>query len=206
MMAVLTDTRDKRNMQFKNAPSGWKVKSSKKVYENYYLAVYEDTLDLNGEENRLYIRGVRRDYSTIVPFVSDNEILVIKSYRHLVDSVQIEIPSGYIDEGENAEQAAIRELAEETGYRAEKIVPIGSYTLDYSMLIQKGHVFAAYGLAKKSKQRLGRMEKIEVVIMSIDEIRKLLNEGKIMNAASIVALYRALGYNERQERHDIASH
>jgi hypothetical protein len=87
-------------MQLENAPKGWKVNSTKKVYSNYLLELYEDVLDLNGKE-KTYLRGVRKDYSTVVPFVSKDEILVIESYRHLADSTQIEVPSGYIDEGES---------------------------------------------------------------------------------------------------------
>ncbi len=178
----------------KNAPAGWKLKSTKKVYDTYFLTVYEDTLDLNGVD-RIYVRGVRRDYATIVPFVSDSEILMIKSYRHLVDSVQLEVPSGYIDEGETPEQAAGRELLEETGYVANRIVPVVSYTLDYSMFMQKGHVFAAYGLEKRGSQKLGKMEKIEVARMQIEELKQLLAQGGILNAASIVALYQSLAHH-----------
>jgi hypothetical protein len=53
-------------MQLENAPKGWKVNSTKKVYSNYLLKLYEDTLDLNGKE-KIYLRGVRKDYSTVVP-------------------------------------------------------------------------------------------------------------------------------------------
>ena len=56
-------------MQLENAPKGWKVNSTKKVYSNYLLELYEDTLDLNGKE-KIYLRGVRKHYSTVVPFVS----------------------------------------------------------------------------------------------------------------------------------------
>ena len=87
-------------MQLENAPKGWKVNSTKKVYSNYLLELYEDLLDLNGKE-KIYLRGVRKDYSTVVPFVSKDEVLVIESYRYLVDSTQIEVHSGYIDEGES---------------------------------------------------------------------------------------------------------
>jgi ADP-ribose pyrophosphatase len=85
------------------------------------------------------------DYSTIVPFISKDRILVLRSYRHLVDSIQVEAPSGYIEDGESPEQAARRELEEETGYTAKKIVTLGYYTLDYTMFEQKGNVFVAYG-------------------------------------------------------------
>jgi ADP-ribose pyrophosphatase len=183
-----------------NAPKEWKIISSKKVYSNEYLHVYEDKFDLNGIE-KIYIRGIRKDYSTIVPFVSKDEILIIKSYRHLVDSIEIEVPSGYIDEGETAKQAAIRELKEETGYTAKDIISIGSYTLDYSMFKQKGNIFIAYDLDKEKEQSLGIMEKIDVEIIKIKEIEKLLLRGKISNAASIVAFYRALDYHKKNNNH-----
>lgn len=96
----------------KNAPAGWKILSSRKKYSSRYLTVYEDMLDLAGRK-KLYIHADRIDYSTIVPFAEDGSIMTIKSYRHLVDSYQIEVPSGYIDPGETPRQAAIRELEEE---------------------------------------------------------------------------------------------
>jgi ADP-ribose pyrophosphatase len=181
-----------------NAPKEWRIISSKNVYDNYFINLYEDTLGINGKE-KIYVRGIRKDYSTVVPFISSDEILMIKSYRHIVDSVEIEVPSGYIDEGESAKQAAIRELAEETGYVAKDVISIGSYTLDYSMFEQKGNLFIAYGLSKEQEQSLGMMEKIETETMKVKEIEELLLEGKISNAASIVALYRAIDYHKKKQ-------
>src|ERR671919_2536431 len=173
---------------FKNAPPGWTIKLVKQVYSNDLIKLFEDTLDLDGEE-KIYTRAIRRNYSTIVPFISNDKILIIRSYRHFVDSIQVEAPSGYIEDGETPYEAAKRELKEETGYEAQKIVSLGHYTLDYSMFEQNGNIFAAYDLLTnkeaKSKQSLGKMEKIEVDIISIDEIKRLLYEGKILNAASI---------------------
>jgi ADP-ribose pyrophosphatase len=186
---------------FKNAPLGWRIKSTKQIYSNDDLIkLYEDTLDLNGED-KIYIRAIRRSYSTIVPFISKNELLVIRSYRHLVDSIQVEAPSGYIEDGETPDQAAKRELEEETGYEAKKIVSLGYYTLDYTMFEQKGNIFAAYDLVNGGKkQSLGKMEKIETDFISVDEIKQLLSEGKILNAASIVAFYRALDFHRQYIR------
>ena len=181
---------------FRNGPPGWRIKSSKKVYSHHLITLFEDTLDLDGED-RIYIRAIRRDYSTVVPFISKNQLVIIRSYRHLVDSIQVEAPSGYIEDGETPYEAAKRELKEETGYEARKIVSLGHYTLDYSMFEQNGNVFAAYDLLTKAKQSLGKMENIKVDIITIDEIKRLLYEGKILNAASIVAFYKALDFHER---------
>jgi ADP-ribose pyrophosphatase len=167
------------------------------MYSNELIELYEDTLYLEGQE-KIYVRGIRKDYSTIVPFISKDEILMIKSYRHLVDSIQIEVPSGYIDKGETPREAAIRELREETGYTATDVISIGHYTLDYSMFEQKGNLFVAYGLIKEGLQSLGIMEKIDIEVITVKEIKHLLFEGKVLNAASIVALYRALHFHEQQ--------
>ena len=104
-------------------PSDWKFESSRKIYSNKYIELYEDVLDIRNKK-KIYTRAKRNDYSTIVPFVSDNEILVIKSYRHLVNSYQIEAPSGYIENGETPFEAANRELKEETGYGANNIISL----------------------------------------------------------------------------------
>lgn len=181
---------------FNNAPKGWQTLSTKNVYSNYYLDLYEDKLNINGIQ-KIYIRGVRKNYSTIVPFVSDNEILIIKSYRHLVDSIQIEVPSGYIDQGESAIQAAKRELEEETGYICKEMICIGSYTTDYTMFDQIGNIFIAYGLVKEKEQSLGIMEKIHTEIIKITDMEELLLRGKILNSSSIVALYRAIDYHKK---------
>ena len=140
-----------------NLPTGWTLKSSRKIYSNKYIELFEDVLDIKNKK-KIYTRAIRKDYSTIVPFISDNEILVIKSYRHLVNSYQIEAPSGYIDPGETPLEAAMRELKEETGYRANNIIDLGSYTLDYTMFEQKGNLFVGYDLVNERKQNLGMME------------------------------------------------
>ena len=170
--------------------------STKNVYVNDLIELYEDTLKLGARGNKVFVRGIRRNYSTIVPFISRSQILAIKSYRHIVDSIQIEVPSGYIENGESPQYAATRELREETGYAAKRMVSIGSYTLDYSMFEQRGYIFVAYDLIREAEQSLGNMEKIELTILTINEMRRLLSDGKIINAASIVALYKAIDYHK----------
>jgi hypothetical protein len=63
---------------FKNAPPGWTLMSVKHIYSNDLIELFEDTLDLDGEE-KIYTRAICRNYSTIVPFISNNEILIIRS-------------------------------------------------------------------------------------------------------------------------------
>lgn len=181
----------------KNSPNNsWRILRSKKVYSNEYIQLFEDLLNIN-ETNKVYIRGKRKNYSTVVPFLSEREVLVIRSYRHLVDSIQFEIPSGYIEEGESPIDAAQREFNEETGYVTNNMVFVGEYTLDYSMFEQKGFIYAAYDLVKKNKQNLGLMESIKIESLTIEELKNMLFKGQILNAASIVALYKSFDFHEK---------
>ena len=181
----------------KNSPNNsWRILRSKKVYSNEYIQLFEDLLNINGT-NKVYIRGKRKNYSTVVPFLSEREVLVIRSYRHLVDSIQFEIPSGYIEEGESPIDAAQREFNEETGYVTNNMVFVGEYTLDYSMFEQKGFIYAAYDLVKKNKQNLGLMESIKIESLTIEELKNMLFKGQILNAASIVALYKSFDFHEK---------
>ena len=178
-------------------PKGWKIESSKHVHSNNFIQVYEDVINIGGTE-KIYTRIKRKNYSTVVPFISKDQIMVIKSYRHLINSIQIEVPSGYIEPGEEPKEAAVRELREETGYKAKKIIDIGSYTLDYTMFDQKGYLFVAYDLEYEGLQQLGTMELIEPAFMTVKEVLKLLSEGKILNASSIVAFYKAINYHSEK--------
>jgi ADP-ribose pyrophosphatase len=183
---------------------GWKTVETKNIYSNKYIELYEDVMEINGKK-KTYTRGIRRDYSTVVPFISSDKILIIKSFRHFVNSIQIEVPSGYIEDNETPETAAIRELREETGYRPGRIINIGTYTLDYSMFQQVGNLFVAYDLVKEGEQELGLMELIEPTIMTVSEIRTLLQECKILNSSSIVAIYRAIDFNKKQKSQEQSS-
>jgi hypothetical protein len=65
------------------------------------------------------------------------------------------------------------------------------------MFEQTGYIFVGYDLIRKGEQSLGKMEKIELIILTINEVKRLLFGGKIINAASIVALYKAIDYHQR---------
>ena len=68
------------------------------------------------------------------------------------------------------------------------------------MFEQKGYIFAAYDLVKKQEPRLGLMENIQTESLTTVQVKEMLMNGKILNAASIVALYRLLDFHEKNMR------
>ena len=100
-------------------------------------------------------------------------------------------PEGAIDEGEKLEECAARELLEETGYQAEKIIFLKTFHQAYAT--QKQHVLLATNCKKVAEQNLDENEFIEVLKMPLDEFRFFLKDKKDERInGNVAAAYLAL--------------
>ena len=159
-----------------------------KVFENEHFAVYEEDLILpNGNEVRwTFIR----DYVTVgvIAFTPQGKLLLVKQYRPAIKQELIEIPAGLVDPGEDVESAALRELEEETGYRAEKITKICEYFRSPGFSSSKMHIYYAEDLVR-TVQNLDEnefLEVLEVDVKEIDEILKTPLDGKTLYALNYI--------------------
>ncbi|MCX5749376.1 MAG: NUDIX hydrolase [Candidatus Saganbacteria bacterium] len=123
----------------------------------------------------------------VVPFLNDNEIVMIRQYRPAVERFIWELPAGTLEKGESPVKCAKRELIEEIGYCAKKIVHL--YNIipapGYSSEILK--YYAAFGL-KKVKKQSQNDEVIREEIFNKKQIRKMFESGKIVDSKTITAL------------------
>jgi len=124
----------------------------------------------------------------IIPFISKNEIILIRQYRYPLKKFIWELPAGKVKEGESIKECAARELEEETGFKAGKLKKLFSFysTPGYSSEII--HVFIASEL-KKGEQKLDEREIIpRVKRFKIKDAIKLITERKIKDGKTILAL------------------
>lgn len=124
---------------------------------------------------------------TILPLVDDDHVCLIKNYRLSVDEVLIELPAGTIDPPEAPRETAERELAEETGYRAERIELLHSFFLSPGILDEKMHLFAATQLTAGPTAHEAD-ERMENYVVSWTEAMRMIDQGKICDAKTIVGL------------------
>ena len=128
----------------------------------------------------------------IVPLtLTDETILVIQPRVFTKSGIGIEVPAGYIDEGETPEEAALRELKEETGYVPEKLIHLKEYYQDQGCSAAYNHAFLALGCKKMYEQVLDKDEYINYLECYFKDVIDLVNEGIINDANSIIAINEA---------------
>lgn len=127
--------------------------------------------------------------AAIVPFLSEERVLLIRQYRHAAGGTLWEVPAGKLD-GDTPEVCARRELEEEAGQRAGRLVPLGSILTSPGFTDEVIHLFAAFEL-EAVPQRLEEDEIIELVPMRLDDALELVFSGEMRDAKSALALLQA---------------
>ncbi|MFP6654626.1 MAG: NUDIX hydrolase [Myxococcota bacterium] len=141
-------------------------------------------------------RCVEMDYvqhpgaAAVVPFLDQDRILMIRQYRFVTGGEIMEIPAGKLDPGETPEGCAARELVEETGYRAGRIVRLGAIWASPGFTDEIIHLFAAFDL-EKSVQQLEPDEIIELRPMPLTQAIKMLRASDVSDGKSLIALMLA---------------
>ncbi|MCU0872174.1 MAG: NUDIX hydrolase [Pirellulaceae bacterium] len=126
----------------------------------------------------------------IVPVVDENHVCLIRNFRVSAGKTLVEIPAGTLEPDEDPRAAALRELAEETGYRADRLELLTACYLSPGILDERMHVFVATGLTLGPAAREPG-EQIENLVVTWDEAIQQIRDGTIEDAKTIVGV---LGY------------
>lgn len=163
---------------------------SRVAWRGRTITVFEEDVTLpNGHAVTLDV--VRHPgASAVVPFVGEDEVLLIRQFRHCAGGTILEVPAGKLDPGEAPERCAARELEEEAGQRAGRLVALGSILTTPGFTDERIHLFAAFDLVPVP-QRLEHDELIEVVRMSLGDALGCVFRGELRDAKSALALLQA---------------
>ena len=128
--------------------------------------------------------------AAVVPFVSASEVLLIRQYRHAAGGTILEVPAGKLDPGESPASCAARELEEEAGCRARRLVDLGWIWTTPGFTDERIFLFAGFEL-EHAPHRHDADEVIEPLRMSLEEALRLVFAGEINDAKSALALLKA---------------
>ena len=139
--------------------------------------------------------GVEGDYIimdapdwTIVIAEHNDKFLMVKQWRHGEAALSVEFPGGVIDAGETPKQAAIRELEEETGYKAGKLTKLGTVNPNPALFSNHVHFFLAQELTATGKQNLDNDEFINCIELTKKEVLEGMGTEQFPHAIMGMAL------------------
>ena len=128
----------------------------------------------------------------------DNQVILVEQYRHPIGKKILELPGGFVDEGEAAQQAIGRELLEETGYSFESVHYLAHTAANPGVLNNYTHLFLALGGKKIAAQQLDANEEITIHFKSLAEVKQLLLDNKIEQSMHALCMFYAFQFLENR--------
>ena len=125
--------------------------------------------------------------SVVLPITADGDLVLVRQYRYAVGEFLWEVPAGHIDAGELPEEAARRELVEETGYYPRRLQKLLDFYPAPGFTDERMHLFRASELEER-EPRPEEDENIEVRLFDLKEARRMVSAREIRDAKTLVAL------------------
>jgi 8-oxo-dGTP pyrophosphatase MutT (NUDIX family) len=130
------------------------------------------------------------DWVNVVALTPEKNVLIVQQYRFGVGRTTLEIPAGIVERGETSEQAAVRELKEETGFTATRWSYLGWVDTNSAFLDNRCHQWLALDVVQTAIPELDEGEEISVMELSPEEIRAEIERGTMRNSLSLLSLAR----------------
>jgi ADP-ribose pyrophosphatase len=171
----------------------WTTTTKKIVAESPFLKLEEHRKEESGTGRHGYFFIVHApDWVNTIAITEQQEVVLIEQFRHGSDRIELEIPSGIIDEDENPADAAIRELLEESGYeRTDKseFKKIGEVIPNPAFIRNKCYTFLLTNVRLTGDTSFDENENIRVRLIPRREIERLITTGEIQHSLIITAFY-----------------
>lgn len=171
----------------------WRRRSSRYVIDSPHLRLRSDEIELpDGTIVPEYFVRESEGFVVVAAITEAAEVVMVREYRYGSDRVHLDLPAGTIAPGEHPAACAARELAEETGYVADRLELVAAYHAEPVRSTAQVRVFLGYDARLIAQPRRDPSECMEVELLTLEGLRRGLADGSVDSGASIAAGYRVL--------------
>ena len=169
----------------------WELISSNlnKSFRIFNLRTDRSVSPRTNKEHDFYIME-SLDWVNIIPLTPQNEVLLVRQFRHGIKEITLEIPGGIVEKGDEPIDTARKELQEETGYKGTEMVFLGNVHPNPAFLNNRCHTFLARDIYLAGHQKQDDKEDIEITMKPLDEIPGLIKDRQITHSLVLAAFYR----------------
>ncbi len=174
----------------------WAVHRSRYVHRDQWVTLRADDCETPGgvAVSPFYVLEYP-DWVFLTVFDGRENVLLVRLYRHGNRQVNLELPGGIVDASDSSpEEAARRELREETGYAADAFVHVGALTPNASTHSNLVHCFLVTGAEQVDEPRPAADEDIETELVPLARLLAMVDTGEFSQALHMAALFRVLRY------------
>jgi ADP-ribose pyrophosphatase len=171
----------------------WEHLSSEKLMETPYFVLRSDRLRLpDGAIKDPYYVIERPDAAIVFPITEGDEVVLVRQYRAAIDRIELGLPAGLVEEGEEPEKAARRELIEETGYSGSEWESLGAVASSPSLKDNWAHLYLARGVERLGSPQPDEYERVEVLLVPVGELLQKIASSEIVSSSGVAAILLAL--------------
>jgi ADP-ribose pyrophosphatase len=164
-----------------------KTLDNKNIYKGKIIEVNLKTVQLpNGKKSEREIVNHPGGVA-ILAYKDKDTILLVEQFRKPVEQKLLELPAGKIEKGEEIEICGIRELEEETGYKANKFKYLGKIVTSPGFCDEYIYIYKAEDLYKGNMELQDEDEFINVKELKVDKVKEMIKKGEIVDAKTISA-------------------
>ncbi len=160
---------------------------SRQIYDGRRVKLRLDRVMLHSGRETTREVVEHPDCVAIVALDAEDNVILVRQFRHAVAKELLEIPAGGIEPGEEPLKSALRELAEESGYIAGSIKRLGGFYSSPGYSTEYLHLFLATEI-KPGPSQAQEDEILEVVPIPLKQVHRLITSGEIQDAKSIAGL------------------
>jgi len=167
----------------------FKLTNSKTLFEGKVFNLIVDEIEYESGNKGIREVAVHPGGAVVVPITIEGKLVMVTQFRYPFQTTLLEFPAGKLDMDENPLDCAVRELQEETGYKAAKVNKLGKIYTAPGYCTETLHIYVAQELKKGDHKREEGEYGMEIYEFDIVEIEDKIRYGEIIDAKTICAVY-----------------